>query len=84
MFMTLEREFSEYKLAHIVAILKVKMIRYYEVLLANSPQLPIFMGGDTPEKCANRDIEELYNRDVNRFIELYELAYQELAQEGDF
>lgn len=81
---TLEREFSEYKLAHIVAILKVKMIRYYEVILANSPQLPSFMGGDTPEKCANRDIKNLYNTDLHRFMDLYEQAYQELAQEGDF
>ena len=81
---TLEQEFAGYKMAHIVAILKAKMIRYYEVVLANTVQLPTFMGGDTPEKCADRDIEELYNRDINEFYRLYELAYQELAENGEF
>lgn len=78
--MTLEQEFTAYKLSHIVAILKAKMIRYYEVILADKPQLPPFMGGETPEKCAERDIEELYNRDINKFYEMYERAYQEFAE----
>ena len=82
--MDLAKEFTAYKMAHIVAILKVKLIRYYEVVLANTVQLPPFMGGDTPEKCADRDIEELYNRDINKFIEMYERAYQELAVNGEF
>lgn len=82
--MELEHEFTAYKMAHIVAILKAKMIRYYEVVLANSVQLPAFQGGDTPEKCADRDIENLYNRDIDEFYRLYELAYQELAKNGEF
>lgn len=82
--MELEREFMQYRIAHIFAILRVKMIRYYEVVLANSPQIPAFLGGDTPEKCADRDIENLYNQDINKFMELYEKAYQELAGENEF
>lgn len=84
MDMTLEREFLAYKMSHIVAILKVMLIRYYEVILANSPQLPSFMGGDTPEKCADKEIENLYNTDLHRFMDLYEQAYQELALQDDF
>lgn len=84
MNMTLEKEFQTHKMAHIVAILKVKLIRYYEVVLANTIQLPSWLGGDTPEKCADRDIIELYNRDINKFYEMYERAYQELAAEGEF
>lgn len=84
MEMTLEREFTQFKMLHIVAILKAMLIRYYEVVLANSPQLPPFMGGDTPEKCADREIENLYNTDLNKFMEMYEKAYQQLAVEGEF
>ena len=84
MSLTLEREFLQYRMAHIIAILRAKMIRYYEVVLANTPQIPAFLGGDTPEKCADRDIEELYNRDIVKFMELYEKAYQELAEYGEF
>lgn len=81
---TLEREFSDFKLAHIVAVLKVMLIRYYEVVLANTVQLPVWMGGETPESCADRDIAELYNRDKEQFFNTYEKAYQILAQEGEF
>lgn len=84
MEMTLEQEFTAYKMSHIVAILKVKLIQYYEVILANTIQLPPFMGGDTPEKCADKDIEELYNRDINKFYEMYEKVYKELAENGEF
>lgn len=84
MSMTLEREFLQYRMAHIVAILRAKMIRYYKVVLANKPQIPAFLGGDTPEKCADRDIIALYNRDIKQFMEMYERAYQELAQYGEF
>ena len=81
---TLEREFSEFKILHMFAVLKAKMIMYYQVVLANTVQLPSFMGGDTPESLAQRDIEELYNRDINEFVEKYERAYQELAKYGEF
>ena len=84
MEMTLEREFSKYKVLHMFAVLKAKLIMYYEVVLANAVQLPSWMGGDTPEKCADREIENLYNTDINKFIKMYEKAYQELALQGDF
>lgn len=83
MNMSLEKEFSQYKVAHIVAILKVMLIRYYEVVLANTVQLPSFMGGDTPESCADREIENLYNTDIHKFMDLYEQAYQELVEMGE-
>ena len=81
---TLEREFSEFKILHMFAVLKAKMIMYYEVILADTVQLPPWQGGDTPESLAQRDIEELYNRDINKFVEMYERAYQELAVNGEF
>ena len=82
--LTLEKEFNDYCKAHMFAILKVKMTRYYEVILANSVQLPPFMGGDTAESLAQKDVEELYNRDKIKFYEMYEEAYQEIAKETDF
>lgn len=84
MNMTLEQEFSFYKVIHMFAVLKAKMIRYYEVILADTVQLPEWQGGDTPEKLAQRDVEELYNRDINKFYEMYERAYQEFAKQIDF
>lgn len=85
MAITLEQEFSDYKILHMFAVLKAKMIRYHEVILANSVQLPPFYGNvDTAESLAQRDVEELYNRDINKFCEMYEQAYQELAKEADF
>lgn len=80
MEMTLEKEFSEFKILHIFAILKAKLIMYYEVILADTVQLPSFMGGDTPESLAQRDIEELYNRDINKFLEMYERAWDEVKE----
>ena len=82
--MILEREFNHYATTHMFVILKAIMVKYYEVILANTVQLPPFMGGDTPEKCAQKEVEELYNRDKNRFYDLYEEAYQELASKGEF
>ena len=83
--LTLEEEFLQYKMLHIVAVLKAMMIRYYEVILMNRPELPPFLAErETPEKCADRDVKKLYNRDKKQFLEKYELAYSILAQEGDF
>lgn len=84
MEMTLEKEFGEYKMLHMFAVLKAKMVMYHEVVLANSVQLPPFMGGETAEDLAQKDVEELFNRDINEFIEMYEKAYQELATQGEF
>lgn len=76
---SLEDEFEQYKALHKYAVLKAKMIMYYEVVLANSVELPPFMGGDTPEKCADRDIKELALNDINKFNESYEKAWCEIA-----
>lgn len=83
MNMSLEKQFATYKMLHIVAVLKVMLIKYYEVVLSNYAQLPSFMGGDTPEKCADKEIENLYNTDLNKFMEMYERAYVILANEGE-
>lgn len=77
---TLEREFSEFKILHMFAVLKAKLIMYYEVVLANTVQLPPWQGGDTPESLAQRDIEELYNRDINKFVEMYEKAWDKIKE----
>jgi hypothetical protein len=79
--MKLEKEFERAKARHKLAIMRERLLRYYEVVLANTVQLPEFMGGDTPEKCADRALKDLIVTDIDKFNSLYEKAYMELAPE---
>ena len=76
----LEKEFSARRLAHLFTILSVKMTDYYRTLAQNE----INFIWDSPEKRAEDAVQDLYNRDYPRFLRLYEIAYQELAQRGEF
>ena len=80
--LTLEQEFSTRKLAHIYAILKFKLMEYYDTLEMGKVNLPNFLREDSPEKKAEKDIDWLLKHDKKRFYELYEQAYQELAERG--
>lgn len=82
--MTLEKEFRIAKFNHKITIVMAKMIDYYETIMQGSLQIPSFMGGDTPEKLAERDVNNLIETDMAKFDRLYEKAYNELAVLGDF
>ena len=77
--MSLEKEFERTKARHKYRIMKEKLLMYYEVVLASSVDLPPFMGGDTPKKCATRELRKLLVNDIDKFNSLYEKAYAELA-----
>lgn len=77
------KEFEEYKALHKYAILKAKMVKYYQDLEANSPTIPDFMRqGQTPESLADGDIRNIIciPDNLEKFNSLYEKAYQELAE----
>lgn len=80
---TLEREFEDFKALHKYAIMKVKLVRYFKDLEEGSIQLPDFLRpNDTPEKKADKAIHELVTAPDGgaKFNQLYEQAYQELAE----
>ena len=80
---TLEREFEDFKAIHKYAIMKVKLVRYFQDLEDGTIQLPNFLRQhDTPEAKADRAIRELVTAPDGgrRFNELYEQAYPELAE----
>ena len=81
---TLESEFLQYKMLHMVSILKAKMIDYYRTLEQNKVLIPDFMRQDTPEKLADKEVKNLFYNDLNKFLSLYERAYQELAERAEF
>ena len=76
---TLEDEFEQFKAVHKLAILKAKMIDYYETLEQGKINLPDFQRDDTPEIKANKDVMYLLLTDINKFNSLYEKAWNELA-----
>lgn len=76
---TLEDEFEQFKAIHKLAILKAKMIDYYETLEQGKINLPDFQRDDTPEIKANKDVMYLLLTDINKFNSLYEKAWNELA-----
>lgn len=84
MTMTLEEEFEEFKAKHKYKVLKVMILRYYESLLGagclNVSNI------NTLEKLADSDIISLLLKNDNliRFNKLYEIAYNELAEEIEF
>ena len=76
-------EFEQYKAQHKYSVLMAKMIDYYATIMENELQIPDFMDDDTPEKRAEKDIRNLYNRDKNEFNRLYEVAWAEIAEMMD-
>lgn len=80
---TLEREFEDFKALHKYAIMKVKLVRYFRDLEEATAQIPNFLRpNDTPEAKADQAIYELVNAPDGgkRFNQLYEQAYQEIAE----
>lgn len=77
--MTLEREFAEYKALHKYAIMKIMLMRYFQTVQQGGVNIPDFMRDDTPARLADREIKKLVINDINKFNDLYEKAYEELA-----
>lgn len=76
-------EFEQFKALHKYAILKVKAVKYFEDLEANSATIPNFLRqGQTPEALADAQIRNLLciSDGGRTFNSLYEKAYQELAE----
>lgn len=79
---TLEREFEEYKALHKYAVLKAKVMDYYNTLEQSQVNLPNFMRDDNAEKLADRELRRLVLLDDNlaTFNRLYERAWEEIAE----
>ena len=75
----LEAEFEEIKALHKYGIVKARIMNYYETLQQGEVNMPDFMRDDTPEKLADRDLKNLVLNDINKFNDLYEQAYIEIA-----
>lgn len=79
----LEQEFEEFKALHKYAVLKGKLMKYYQDLEVNQVLVPDFQRQqETPEALADRDLKCLILRKDNlqEFNRLYEIAYQEIAE----
>ena len=79
----LEQEFEEFKALHKYAVLKGKLIKYYQDLEENQVLIPDFMRlHETPEALADRALKCLVLRrdNLQEFNRLYELAYKEIAE----
>lgn len=84
---TLESEFEKYKAVHKYTVLKAKLIQYFSDLEDDQVNVPDFMRiGQRPEDKADAELRRLLCtpggfREFNR---LYEIAYEDLAQKGEF
>lgn len=79
----LEAEFEEYKALHKYAVLKCKLVKYYQDLEQGQVLVPDFLRlHETPEALADRALKCLVLRrdNLQEFNRLYELAYQEIAE----
>ena len=79
MEMVLEREFTRRAFVHKMAVLKAVMMKHYADLQdTNTVCIPDFLRQDTPEKLAEKEIEELLILDNNgeRINHLYNIAWE--------
>lgn len=79
---TFETEFEQCKKKHMFNVLLFKMTEYYETIEMGKVNLPCFVRNDSPEKKAEKEVQWLIENDKKRFVELYELAYKDLAERG--
>ncbi len=75
----LEKECIQRIALHKYVIMKAMLQNYYTTIQQDKVNLPDFMRDDTPEKLADKELRNLVINDINRFNELYEKAYAELA-----
>lgn len=84
--MDLEKEFELRKLQHKLAVLKAVITKFYEDLQdTNAVNLPDFIRDDTPEKLADKELDEIFynSNDKQRFEFLYNKAWEEVSESLD-
>lgn len=82
MKVSLEDEFEQYKACHKYSVLKAKMIDYYTTLDMGKVNLPNFLRNDSPEKRADEELRNIISMPdgMKRFNELYEIAWESIAE----
>lgn len=83
MSMELEKEFEFFKLRHKITVLKTVITKFYEDLQdANTVNLPDFIRNDTPEKLADKELDEIFynSNDKQRFEFLYNKAWEQIGE----
>ena len=75
-------ELDTYKTIHRYSIVKAKLVKYYKDLEQGQINIPDFLRNDSPEKLADRDIQEMLTIDngTNEFLELYDKVWNEVAE----
>ena len=76
---SLEDEFKIYADIHKTAILQAKMTTYYRAIQESGITIPFFML-ESPEKRAEREVQELFDKDKDAFNALYEQAWAQYAE----
>lgn len=77
--LSLEKEFEIYKLIHKITILEAKLTTYYRTIQETGIKIPFFML-ESPERKANKEIEQLLDTDRDVFEALYQKAWDEYAE----
>lgn len=77
--LSLEFEFEIYKDIHRMAILQAKLITYYRTVQESGITIPFFML-ESPEKRAEREVQDLFDKDKETFNALYEKAWAQYAE----
>ena len=82
MEISLENELSQCIAQHKYAVLKAKMIDYYQTLEMGKVNLPNFVRTDSPEILADRELRHILcsENGMERFNELYEIAWNSIAE----
>jgi hypothetical protein len=76
---SLDAEFKIYKDIHRMTILQAKLITYYRTVQESGIKIPFFML-ESPEKRAEREVQELFDKDKETFNALYEKAWAQYAE----
>ena len=77
--LSLEAEFEIYKLIHKTAILQAKLTAYYKTIQESGVTIPFFML-ESPEKKAEKEVQNLLCENSQAFEQLYERAWNEYAE----
>lgn len=76
---SLENEFKIYRDMHKISILQAKLIAYYRTIQESGIMIPFFML-ESPEKRAEIEVQELFDKDKETFDSLYEKAWEQYAE----
>lgn len=76
---SLEDEFKIYRDMHKISILQAKLIAYYRTIQESGIKIPFFML-ESPEKRAEIEVQELFDKDKETFDSLYEKAWEQYAE----